>query len=281
MRKVKVRDQQVLEYYHRGVFCHLVGFEIALPLDGELILPGEAEVGAAMRLLERVFKNYPRFFDALLGDAEYLQAPLVNFCLAHKKHVLLVLKNNNPSLLEDARGLVEHTEPELWQDGRSRILAWDIEGFTTDTPVQVPLRVLHTEEERTRRTRVAGAWQQRTEQQHWWWATTIPCELMPTRRLWRAGHRRWDIENDLFNVLVTHWHLDHCYKHDPVAILNFILTLLLAYILVQAFYHRNLKPQRRRTLTLIALSCQLYLSLGGRPIEARWIGTLSERSPPN
>ena len=27
----------------------------------------------------------------------------------------------------------------------------------------------------------------------------------------------------------THWGLDHCFKHDPTAILNFVLTLFLVF----------------------------------------------------
>lgn len=31
--------------------------------------------------------------------------------------------------------------------------------------------------------------------------------------------------------------------------------------MLQAFYHRNLKPERRRLLTLIALTAQIYQGL--------------------
>ena len=65
----------------------------------------------------------------------------------------------------------------------------------------------------------------------------------PSRQLWRAGHRRWDVENDLFNTLSTHWALDHCFKHDPTAIVNFILTLFIAFVLLQRFYLRNLNAE--------------------------------------
>jgi hypothetical protein len=63
---VTVKNQEVIEYYHRGVACHLVGLEIALPLDVELILPGEGEVIAAKRLLDRVIQHYGRFFDGIV-----------------------------------------------------------------------------------------------------------------------------------------------------------------------------------------------------------------------
>ena len=40
------------------------------------------------------------------------------------------------------------------------------------------------------------------------------------------AHRHWGIENDLFHTLVTYWSLDHCFKHHPMAILNFVLAPL-------------------------------------------------------
>ena len=51
-------------------------------------------------------------------------------------------------------------------------------------------------------------------------------------------------------------------KHDPTAIVNFILTLFIAFVLLQSFYHRNLKPQVRALFgTLIAIADELYVSL--------------------
>ena len=50
-----IDDKEVIEYYHRGVVCHLLGHDLAVPLDLELLRPGEGEETAAKRLLERVF----------------------------------------------------------------------------------------------------------------------------------------------------------------------------------------------------------------------------------
>ena len=72
-------DQEVTEYYHRGVVCHLIGQDLAIPLDVELQRPGEGEVPAAKRLLERVFANYRRYFDAVVGA----EADLGTGLLAH------------------------------------------------------------------------------------------------------------------------------------------------------------------------------------------------------
>lgn len=70
-------------------------------------------------------------------------------------------------------------------------------------------------------------------------------EMLKRILLWRAAHSRWDIENDDFNALGMHWALNHCSKHDPQAILNFVLTLFVVFVLLQSFYRRNLKPARR------------------------------------
>jgi len=38
---VTVKGEEVIEYYHRGVVFHLVGFPMAIPLDVEMIQPAE------------------------------------------------------------------------------------------------------------------------------------------------------------------------------------------------------------------------------------------------
>jgi hypothetical protein len=56
-----------------------------------------------------------------------------------------------------------------------------------------------------------------------------------------------------------------------MAILNFVLTLFIAFILLQSFYYGNLKPQRRIHLTLIGLANELHLGLVVMDIAAPWI----------
>ena len=262
-RTIKVHGADVVEYYHQGVVCHLVGHRLAVPLDVELLRPGEGEETAAKRLLKRVFVNYPRFFDAVCGDALYFDAPFLNLCLEHGKHALVVVKGEHRLLLQDARGVFAQQPPGVWEDRHGAVRYWDAEGFTTAEGVQQPLRVLHTVETTRRRERVAGAWRAKEETSVWYWATTLSKRQLPTRRAWRAGHGRWDVENDCFNTLSTHWGLDHCFKHSPAAIVNFVLTLFLAYVLVQCFWERNLKGPLRAALgTLLGLAEELRRGLG-------------------
>jgi hypothetical protein len=277
-RTIKVQGAEVVEYYHQGVVCHLIEHRLAVPLDVELLRPGEGEETAAKRLLERVFANYPRFFDVVCGDALYFDAPFLNFCLEHHKHALVVVKGDQRLLLQDAQGLFAQQPAQTWQEGRRAVRYWDAEGFTTCEGVKQPLRVVHTEETVRRRERVAGVWREKEETSSWYWATTLSKRQLGTRRLWQAGHGRWDVENDCFNTLSMHWGLDHCFKHAPAAIVNFVLTLFLVYVLLQCFWQRNLKAPLRAVIgTLLGLAEELRRSLGAE-VRAPWYKQLA-RAP--
>jgi hypothetical protein len=277
-RTLTLQGEPVVEYYHQGVVCHLLEHRLAVPLDVELLRPGEGEQTAAKRLLERVFVNYPRFFDVVCGDALYFDAPFLNFCLAHHKHALVVVKGEQRLLLQDAQGLFAQQQPQLWQDRRRTVQSWDADGFTTAEGVKRPLRVVHTVETVRRRERVAGAWREKEETSSWFWAATLTGRQLSTRRVWQAGHGRWDVENDCFNTLSMHWGLDHCFKHAPAAIVNFVLTLFLAYVLLECFWQRNVKaPLRARVGSLLGLAEELRRSLGGAP-QAPWYKQLA-RAP--
>ncbi len=123
-RKVTVNGKELVEYYHRGVVLHLTGFRMALPLDVELTRPGEGEVVTAKRLLERAIALYGRFFDVVVGDALYMEAPFFTFCREHKKDVIAVLKGKR-ALLTDAKGVCSLAKPKVWTERRCRVRAWD------------------------------------------------------------------------------------------------------------------------------------------------------------
>lgn len=259
-RIVHVADKEVNEYYHQGVICHLIEHQLALPMDIELMQPGEGETAAARRLLKRVVCNYPRYFDVVCGDALYFDASFINFCLDHHKDAIMVLKGNQQRLLQDAMGVFTLQEPQVWQDGKRTVQIWDAEDFETDA-VRKPLRVVHTIETVHSHKRSAKKQESEPRTSKWFWATTLPRRLLSTQRVWYAGHHRWDVENDCFNTLATHWGMNHCFKHDTTAIINFVLTLFIAYALLQCFWKRNVKPAfRKRIGTLINLADELRRS---------------------
>ena len=256
----KEERRTVTEYYHRGVVAHLIGFDLPILLDIEMIRPGEGEIIAAKRLLESLLKRYARFFDAVLGDALYWEGPLAQLCQKHGKHLLAVLKDNNPALLADAEAILQG-DPDLTREENGRLVHyWDSEGFTTEA-IRQPFRVIRTSETWIERERVAHEWIETPKRSSWLWVTTIPQHVVPVRQVSQAGRERWRIENTIFNALGAHWGLNHCFHHEPSAILDFILILFIAHTFVACFYKLNMKEPLRKRLTMIAVTMQIFLGI--------------------
>ncbi len=78
--------------------------------------------------------------------------------------------------------------------------------------------------------------------------------------IYQGGHRRWGIENKAFNELTQYYHLEHCYYHDPTAMLVQMLILIFGLALFSAFALRR-QSVRQEKLTLKALVHQLDLAL--------------------
>jgi hypothetical protein len=192
---------------------------------------------------------YPRAFDLVLADALYGTAPFFNFLLAHRKHVLVVLKDERRNLYQDAAGLFEHVPPRKGSFGSRQCLWWDFPDLLSWPQVEAPVRLIRSLETYSVRRQLDGNHSSQTSD--WIWATTLPSQPVSTQRVVGFGHQRWDIENHGFNELVNGWHADHIYKHDPNAIQCFLLMAFLAYNIFHAFLALNLKPQIRRGKTQV------------------------------
>jgi len=258
-RKIKTEQGERIQYYHRLVTVQLVGAGWSAMLDGEPMRPGEDEVAAAMRLLERVLAAYPRAFDVVLGDGLYAQGPFFNFCLAHGKDVMAVLKDEGRDLLKDARALFAETAPTRI-DRRGRVCqCWDIEGFTSWPQVHAPVRVVGSLETWTVRRQLDD--QRESLTSDWLWVTTLNKARASTATVVDLGHGRWTIENQGFNEMVNRWHADHVYKHDPLAIEVAWLLAMLCLTVFLAFWRRNLKPALRATVSMLHIARRITAEL--------------------
>ena len=239
--------EEKLEYYHRHVMASLVFEGICLPLDMEPQRPKEDEVKCAIRLLERILKNYPRAFDLIIADGLYARAPFFKFVIKHGKDVIAVLKDDRRDLLKDARGLFKREKSTVYQEGTIQKECWDIEEFRSWDQLDYPVRVVRSIETRKiKRQKTKVIEDQVTE---WVWVSTIAKRRLETQNFIKFAHDRWKIENNGFHELVNYWHSDHVYRHDPVAIEAFGLVTMLAYILFHAFIGRNLKAVFRERFT--------------------------------
>lgn len=262
-RTIHTTKEDYIQYYHRNVTALLITEDMPFLLDAEPQRPGEDEVAAAMRLVDRVVDNYPRAFDLVAADALYAQAPFFEFVLDRGKDVLTVLKDERRNLLQDAQALFGQTQPPETQHGRVRRRTWDAEGFRSWSSLDRPLRVVRSLETTTVRRQLDK--QEEPLVSDWMWVTTLSSSRASSDAVVALGHSRWDIENQGFNESVNQWHSDHVYKHDPTAILAFWLLTMLVLNVFRAFYLRNLKPQRRRQGSMLhiarCLAAELYQGL--------------------
>ena len=242
-RKIKKTWGDEIQYYHRHVMAILQCNEFALLLDIEMQMPGEDEVAVAIRLLKRIFLNYPRAFDVVVADGLYARAPFFKTVTAHGKHVIAVLKDDRRDLLQDALNLFNRQQPVVYQEKAVKMQWWDIEGFTTWPQFATEVRVVRSVETTTVCRQKTGENEDKVSE--WMWVTTIPKQTVQTKTFVKIGHGRWDIENKAFNELTTYWHANHVYKHSVEAIEAFWLITMLAYNLFHAFITLNLKPQIR------------------------------------
>lgn len=247
-RRLRTKDgQERIEYYHRHVMASLVFEGMCLPLDMEPQRPGEDEVKCAMRLLERILKNYPRAFDLIIADGLYARAPFFKFIIKHGKDVIAVLKDDRRELLKDAWGLFKRERSTMSQDQTVKKECWDIEEFRSWDQLDYPVRVVCSRETKQIKRQKTKAFEEQVTQ--WVWVSTIPKRRLGTENFVKFAHDRWKIENNGFHELVNQWHADHVYRHDLVAIEAFGLTTMLAYILFHAFIGRNLKSVFREKHT--------------------------------
>lgn len=245
--KVKTRngEEERTQYYQRYVAAYLMGKTGRVLLDLEMQRPGEGEIAAAQRLLRRLLANCPRAFNVVAGDALYLDPGLCRLVLDSKKDFIAVLKNENRILIQDFRGAMafESKEPERFSFNGKDCACHDIEGFTSWTQLDHPVRVVRSVEttavrrQRTRETDELSS--------EWLWATSLSTKKAGTQSVVRIGHGRWSIENQGFNELVRHWHADHVYHLDTNAATAILLLIFLAYNLFHVWLERGLKPALR------------------------------------
>lgn len=259
------RKQTVLEYYHRYVFAQINGPKINVLLDLEPIRPGEAEAQAALRLLGRIRRVYGvRFFDAVMIDAWYVQGPFLKAVDQLGWLWQVVLKQERMEVFQEARQLSAGQKPqrEFHDPTRDReVQLWAVQDLNWTDSYDRPVWVVHSTEQWTEKKNVGGKKISQPQSSDWWWMLCEKLQGYPVEMAYQAGHRRWGIENKAFNELTQYYHLEHCYHHEPVAMLAQMLILLLAFVLFSALAVLHSQAVRLGQITLKALAHDLALAL--------------------
>lgn len=271
-----------IQYYHRAVGCQIVSSLVKPLLGVEWLAPGEDETAAAKRLLKKIDNWYgSRFFDVLLLDSLYAQAPVLKLAEEIGWDLVVVLKQENRELFKDAQGLFDHRPPDLSfvesQSGQSaKVRIWDQDGlpFTQDYPR--PLRVLRADERVTENRRYGTKVKAVTTHHRWIWISTLDSRTVKARILWQIGHMRWKNENNGWNDLTQNWKMKHGFLHacnhrvkkagseqlvENHGLAAVVLTMCIAFALFTAFTLLHAKFYRIRKITCQEVAHTLYRSM--------------------
>ncbi len=259
------------EFYERALAVSYVGAQPRLLLAMERILPGEGEVSAAIRVLQDLRLSNHRYCDIFCADALYAQAPFINAVVSQGMDVLVKVKQDNYHLVRDMdelmareppyvfRGVTPKDEPIENNQGVTYDLElWDAEGFTSWEQVDCPLRCVKVRE--TKKVTCNGELVSETVSEYHI-ATTVLAALMKPLRVWEIAHRRWDIENTVFNDLKQNWGFRHCYTHDPNGIRAVYALYCIVFNLMLLFAYKNLKDAPGRGVTLKELARQILVGI--------------------
>lgn len=261
------QKQKFIQYYHRYVFAQINGPKIDVLLDLEPIRPGEDESQAALRLLGRLRRLYGvRFFDAITVDAWYVKGPFLRAVEKLGWEWVVVLKQERLDVFQEAHQLLHKTAPalsfrDLERKPKRDVQLWEVTDLFFTEGYGKPVRVVRSEEHWIERKREGGKKTSTPRQSEWLWMVSPGLACCPLRGIYQAGHRRWGIENQAFNELTQRYHLEHCYHHEPTAMLAQMLILLIGFTLFTAFAKLHCQLVRLGELTLKALAEALHLAL--------------------
>jgi hypothetical protein len=257
--------RKATEYYHRYVFAQINGPKINALLDVEPIRPGEEEGASALRLLGRLRRIYgPRFLDAMTADAWYAKGPFLRAVRQLGWFWVVVLKREDREVFQEARQLSQGQKPgaDFADEERGRqVQLWEVKDLGFSKEYGQSVRVVRSEEQWTQTRQEGGRRQRQPRQSLWVWAAGAELDGYPAQMIYRAGHRRWGIENKAFNELTQGYHLEHCYHHQPASMLAQMLVLIWAFLLFSAFAQRHSKLIVLEKITAKALAQLLNLAL--------------------
>lgn len=262
---VQGQKQKVIEYYHRYVFAQINGPKFNLLLDLEPIRPGEGEAEAALRLLGRIRRVYGvRFFDAVTIDSWYVQGPFLKAVEKLGWEWVVVLKQERMEVFREARALSAAQNPtlEFHDETRDRqVKLWEVKDLDFSESYGRKVQVVHSVEQWVEKKMVGGKKISQVQNCDWWWMVSAGLQGYPCKIVYEAGHRRWGIENKAFNELTQFYHLEHCYHHEPVAMLAQMLILILGFVLFSAYALLHSQQVRLGLVSLKELAHDLDLAL--------------------
>lgn len=196
----------------------------------------EGELTVAKRLVEKVRKTYRSMVEVVVYDALACNSVWINQCLANKMTPVIHVKENNIcSIKEVKRKIGKNNCIEDWYDEKREceVKAYE-ESFEMDG-VKSSLRFVK--------------FSKKTLQGKYSQILVVTTDFsIPLRTLYKIMHKRWDIENSIFNKLKTYAGLEHCFVHHPNAIEAIVHLMITANNTMQLFRYKRLTSKNVRQM---------------------------------
>lgn len=247
-------DHEVTGYEHSLSLVSLVGGGLSLPIDVEPYGPGDSEMAASQRALDRVIAQLGRrFADYVVADGYYAGAPLLRQLAAWGLPALVRLKSNLPELFAAAQArFADQPAQRTIRLKRDWIEIWDASDFDPWEGLDWPtVRVLRYRQHKPDGQIVEA-----------YWLTNLRPQRVSSERLYEFAKSRWEIENQGFNDAKTRYGLAHIAHHQSQSVVARWLLLLLALVVERLYRQRYLHRGTHRPYTAIEFVRQLRLSLG-------------------
>lgn len=231
VRHKTIKDAQgekrtVLEYYHQAVALTWVSGPIPMVINWEMLAPGEGELTAALRLLQRLLPELGKSIDFVLGDALYCCRPFFEVVCGAGLQAMAI--SSRQTEMDDEIELLMRTDPPRIAPGLN-VAVWEMESEAWYQDLKRKLRVVHCE-----RRYPAPSWKHERKQLRQ--ITSAPIDLLPAAQGWKVGRCRWTIENGTFNILTRDYSLTHNYHHSVPAIVGLLALRSFACFITLAYW---------------------------------------------
>ena len=230
--------------YHKqiDVFAKIVGKRPGIILGHETVTDKgksgkqEYEPDVAIKLVKNLKKTYGRGIDVIVGDAIYLDAKFIKAVQEEGYEAVIRLKENRKAIIEDAEGLYKLKEAEKIEGIKSK----EIESWAEIVEYQgIKLEVVKFKEKQKKGKK---------EKEDTIYVVSTDIK-MKNSTINKIIHARWDIENEGFNELKNHCHMNHCYICEENAIQVILEMMIISYNLWELYIYGHIHDFEKKQIT--------------------------------
>ena len=238
------KKEEIEKEYNKqiDIIARIVGKRPRLILGYETVtcngLKGkqEYEPNVGKKLIKNLKKYYGRGLDIIVGDAIYLEEDFLKVVMNEGYRAVIRLKDNRRKLIEDAEELYKLQKVEKIENSKKKeIKCWsEILEYKS-----IKVKVVKFKEKYKKGKEIK-------EDTIYVISTKLD---LANSTINKIIHARWDIENQGFNELKNHCHMNHCYMAHEQAIHVILQMMIISYNLWELYIYGHLHDFEKMNIT--------------------------------